>query len=530
MSQRFWYAAVLLPAVILVRPSFAQEHAHGPAKGEQLGKVTFPTTCQGEAPQRFERAVALLHSFWFEEADRAFTSVSEADPQCAMAHWGIAMTMLANPMTRTAPPPALFQRGLAAVERAQQLAGGASPREQLWIEAVAAVYRDHQTKDHRSRMLAQEEAFRALRAAHPEDLEASIFYARTLVANSPPTDRSFAKNLEAANILEPLFRQHPEHPGLAHYLIHAYDAPPIAKRGLDAARRYASIAPAAPHALHMPSHIFTRVGAWDESIETNRRSAKIEDSPGQAAHPMDYMVYGLLQQGRDREAKEFVDQAVGLPDRFYGGIIGYNAAAMPARFALERNRWEDAARLPLPTGALPQVEALTRFARAIGAARSGQPELARREVVALGELEEKLKAADPEWAVRVGAQRLAAAAWLAHAEGQHTDALRLGREAADLEETVEKHPVTPGPLLPARELYGDLLLAHRQPKEALAEYEKTLERDPNRARAISGAAQAAELAPDPASARKHYTELARLMEKADPERAEAARARAFTRP
>jgi len=203
---------------------------------------------------------------------------------------------------------------------------------------------------------------------------------------------------------------------------------------------------------------------------------------------------------------------------------------MPARFALERNRWEDAARLPLPTGALPQVEALTRFARAIGAARSGQPELARREVVALGELEEKLKAADPEWAVRVGAQRLAAAAWLAHAEGQHTDALRLGREAADLEETVEKHPVTPGPLLPARELYGDLLLAHRQPKEALAEYEKTLERDPNRARAISGAAQAAELAPDPASARKHYAELARLMEKADPERAEAARARAFTRP
>jgi tetratricopeptide (TPR) repeat protein len=341
---------------------------------------------------------------------------------------------------------------------------------------------------------------------------------------------TFARQIVGAELLEPLFEEFPDHPGLAHYLIHAYDAPALAGRGTDAAFAYAGIAPSAPHALHMPSHIFTRLGYWDESIETNARSAQAEPDPNGAVHPMDYMVYAYLQKGRDAAAREVVDRAVQNSDRYYGGALGYNFTAMPARYALERGSWTEATELRLPVGALPHAEAITRFARAIGAARGGSAAAAQAEVDALSTLESTLREQnDSYWATVVGAQRLAAAAWVARAGGDDAAALRLATEAADLEETVEKHPVTPGPILPARELLGDLLLELNRPADALVAYESTLEREPNRARTLYGAARSAELAGNRQKARAHYTALAELMANAEPSRMELRAAREFLR-
>lgn len=329
-------------------------------------------------------------------------------------------------------------------------------------------------------------------------------------------------------MMQPLFEQHPDHPGLAHYLIHAYDAPPLAEHGTKAAMAYADIAPSAPHALHMPSHIFTRLGYWDESIETNARSAQAEPDPNAAVHPMDYMVYAYLQEGRDAEALEVVRRAVQNDDRLYGGLLGYNFTAMPARYALERNDWSQAAALRVPVGALPYVEAITRFARAVGAARSGGVEQAQEEVAALASLAETLQAAnDDYWTTIVNAQRLAASAWIEHARGNDDEALRLAAEAAALEGSVEKHPVTPGPILPARELEGDLLMELGRPADALAAYQATLDVEPRRARALAGAAQAAEAAGNVAQAERYYRELVEVMEKATADRPELQAARAF---
>ncbi|HEX2092861.1 MAG TPA: hypothetical protein VHG28_10685 [Longimicrobiaceae bacterium] len=520
-------AAALTLGVLTTFAAGAQEHRHG-GPGEKLGSVTFPTSCSTAAQPLVERGVAMLHSFWFDQAQRTFEEAAAADPRCAMAQWGIAMTLLGNPFTAVSPPEPQLRAALTAARAAVDLARAATPRERGYAEAALALYRDYGTVDYRTRMRAHEEAMRRLREAAPDDPEASIFYARAVIANAPPSDLTFERQRFAAGILDPLFRARPDHPGLAHYTIHAYDAPPIAEHGLEAARRYAGIAPSAPHALHMPSHIFTRLGYWDESIETNRRSAAAEPDSNAAVHPMDYMVYAYLQQGRDAEARRVVDRAVQNPDRFYGGITGYNFAAMPARFALERGRWNEAARLKLPTAAPPYVEAVTRFARAVGAARSNQPTLARTEIAALGALRDTLAARKDEyWATIVGAQRLAAQAWLARAERDDARAVRLAREAAELEETVEKHPVTPGPLLPARELEGDLLLELGRAADARRSYEQTLRREPNRARALFGAARAAELAGDRAAARTRYEELLKLMASAGADRREPTLARAF---
>ncbi|MGI9180655.1 MAG: hypothetical protein ACR2H9_09170 [Longimicrobiaceae bacterium] len=511
-------------------PAQAHDHAahdHTGAAPEQLGSVAFPVSCSAEAQQRFGRAVAMLHSFWFEEAEKAFSGVAEADPKCAMAHWGRALTLMGN-LFAGPPPEANLKAALAAAERAEALAGSASARERGYIAGALALTRDQERLSHAERMQRHEAALRALRETAPDDMEATIFYARAVIGNAPPSDLTFARQKEAAAILQPLFREHPNHPGLAHYLIHGFDSPQLAEYGLEAARAYAEIAPSAPHALHMPSHIFTRLGYWDESIETNRRSANAEPVPDAAVHPLDYMVYAYLQQGRDRAAGEVVERVVQLPDRFYGGVIGYNFVAMPARFALERGRWEEASRLTVPTGAAPFVTAVAHFARAIGAARSGQPALAREEVAALAALENTLEEQkNSYWATIVGAQRLAATAWLARAEGRDEEALRVAGAAAELEETIEKHPVTPGPLLPARELLGDLLLELNRPAEARQAYEKSLEREPNRARSLFGAARAAELAGDLESARTRYAELAQLMAPSDGDRAELRVAREF---
>jgi tetratricopeptide (TPR) repeat protein len=509
-------AAFLL--VPLAEDAAAQDHHH-PEEGEVVGSVSFATSCNAEAQGQFDRAVAMLHSFWFERAHEAFVEAAEMDPGCAMPWWGQAMTLWGNSMTRAAPSPERQRTAQAAIAEARRRAAGATAREVAWIEAAAALYDDADEKSHIERMRAHEAAMRDVMETYPDDTEAAVFYGRIVIGNAPPDDLTFSRQLHAAEILEPLFERQPDHPGLAHYLIHAYDAPATAEQGVEAARRYADIAPAAPHALHMPSHIFTRLGYWHESIEMNARSAQAEPDPDAAVHPLDYMVYAFLQLGRDDDARGVLARARTASDAYYGGLLGYNFAAMQARFALERDRWEETVSLPLPDNAEPYVQAIPRFARALGAARSGDPAGARPELEAMVELTETLeRAGDAYWATVVEAQRLAAAAWVSLAEGDEAGALALAGRAAELESTVEKHPVTPGPLIPARELEGDLFMELGRPGEALVAYERTLEKEPKRARALFGAARAAELSDQEGRARAHYEALLELMAEADPDR------------
>ena len=522
--HRTW--PLVLGSLVLVAPLRAQEHEH--ARGEEeIGSVHFSTSCNEAAQERFDRGVAKLHSFWFASANEEFAAAAAADPACAMAHWGTAMTLWGNPMARIAPSDDHTAQAVAAVARAKALIADATPREQAYIEAVAALYSDHETTGYLERMRAHEEALQTVVQANPEDTEAAIFHARMMIANADPADLTFARQQAAAEILLPLFEAQPQHPGLAHYIIHAFDAPPIAGSGLEAARRYAEIAPAAPHALHMPSHIFTRLGYWDDSIETNRRSAEASPEPNAAVHALDYMVYAYLQQGRDAAAKEVIDRIQSPEDGFYAGVLGFNAIAMPTRYALERSDWEAAAALPSPGEGVPAyVDAVPRFARAVASARNGRPEMAQSDIDALEVLENDLaESGEADWAVRVGAQRLAAEAWVLWAEGEREEALDTARRAAELEETVEKHPVTPGPLLPARELYADMLLESGDAAAAQAAYEATLAREPRRARALYGAGRAAEMAGDTAAAARHAAELLELMDRADPTRPEPAWAR-----
>jgi tetratricopeptide (TPR) repeat protein len=503
-------------------------HDHsGEGEIHGVGSVSFATSCSAEAQPRFEWSLAALHSFWFEQALEGFEEVARIDPDCAMAHWGVAMTLWGNPMTRAAPPDSRTASALEAIARARALSAGIRERERDYIEAAAALFEGHPDVGHVQRMRNHEEAMRRVMERYPDDAEATIFYGRIAVGNAPPDDLTFSRQLHAAALMEPLFEAMPDHPGLAHYLIHAYDAPPIAGLGVEAAMRYADIAPDAPHALHMPTHIFTRMGYWEESIELNARSAEAEPVPDAAVHPLDYMVYAYLQLGRDREAAEVLARARSAPDRFHGALIGYNLAAMRARYALERNDWAEAAGLELPEGeALTYVEAVTRFARGLGSARSGQVARARAELTAMARLRERLEAEGEDyWATVVEAQRLAAEAWAAYADGDREKALALGRRGADLEGTVEKHPVTPGPLLPARELLGDLLMELDRPADALREYEATLESERNRARATFGAARAAEAAGDRATAGRHYRALLELLENADEDRPDLQAAR-----
>jgi hypothetical protein len=515
-----------LAALIVASPIAAQHEQHGGK--ETLGRVSFPTSCAAAVQAEIDRAVAMLHSFWFEAAHKSFDKIATADPTCGIAPWGVAMTLWGNPFARQPIPAERQKEGVAAAERAVALASGATHREKMYIDAAAALWRDADKLDHLARLARHEEAMKALYEAHPEDPEAAMFYARAVIANAPPTDLEFTRQLYAATLLEPLFEKQPEHPGLAHYIIHTFDSPKLAQHGLSAARRYAAIAPAAPHALHMPSHIFTRLGYWDESIETNRRSAAAEPDSNAAVHPNDYMVYAYLQQGRDADAWRVIARSRETTNRYYGGLLGYNGVAMPARYALERSAWKEAANVPLVSKAAAFVEAVPRFARAVGAARSGNPAQANEEIAALAVLRDSLKARnDAYWATIVEAQRLAASAWVARAEGKNDDAVRLARQAAELEETVEKHPVTPGPLLPARELEGDLLMELGRPADALRSYEMTLVREPRRARALFGAARAAEKGGNKATARTHYEQLSRLMERADASRSEARIAREF---
>jgi hypothetical protein len=516
-------ALVLAAAVTAPFTANAQDHQHD---ATSLGTVSFPTSCNAAAQAAMNRAVAMLHSFWFPEARRTFESALTADATCGIAHWGIAMPHFGNPMAggSTADGQAA---GWAAAQKGLAV-GVRDARDRAYIDAAAALFRDHATTNNRTRMMAYEAALKGIVDRYAQDTEAKIFHAIFSVATAPPTDLTFAQQQRAAQVLTQLYRQHPNHPGLAHYIIHAFDSPSLANLALAAAKQYAGIAPAAPHALHMPSHIFTRLGHWDESIRTNRRSADLEPTPGGKSHPLDYMVYAYLQQGRDSLALAAITEIGGRTtgDYIAGALSSYNALAMPARYALEREDWRSASALVVVSGP-PPAEAVTRFAKGLGAVRSGNVALAKTEIAALERLVAALRAQnDPVWLPVVDAQRMAVSAWVAHAEGRHAESMQLARTAAAREEEVEKHPVTPGPLIPARELLGDILMVHDQPAAALEAYEATLTKEPNRLRTLVGAARAAKAAGRQDVARKHYAAVIAVM---DPQssRAELREARTF---
>lgn len=512
------------------------------AGADRFGKVEFPTTCGPAAHRHFELGLAMLHSFWFGPAIRAFDTAAQVDPTCGIAHWGAAVAWIGNPLAGP-PPENRLRSGAAAVTRARA-AGAGSARERDYIVAIEAFYRDADRLDHRTRALAYEKAMEALAQRYPQDDEAAIFYALALNITLDPRDKTYANQLKAAGILEPLFARRPDHPGVAHYLIHSYDFPPIAARGLNAARRYATIAPSAPHALHMPSHIFTRLGYWQESIDTNRasaesaraelREARLEAGSYNALHAWDYMVYAALQLNKDREARGLVDEIRRIDkvdvEHF---VAAYAFAAIPARYALERRRWAEAAELTLHPTSLtwvkfPQAESIVWFARGLGAARGGNPASARQALTRLGALRDALAAAkNAYWAEQAEIQQLALKGWIARAEGRTEEALALLRQAADREDATEKHPVTPGPIQPAREMLAELLLEAGKPVQALAEFEQSQKAEPQRFHGLAGAARAAELVGDRVRARRYYEQLLALVATADTERPEVAQARRF---
>src|SRR6266568_273673 len=525
---------VVLWLGVVGRLAAQEPHPH---QAEALGRVVFPVSCTPEAQTRFERAMALLHSFWWEEGGRAFRAVAASDSTCALAYWGLALNYWGNPFVGGPSGDDLRQGAFAAV-RARAL-GAPTARERGFLAATGALYRDHETTPNSRRLLAYSDTLARVYRDFPDDPEVAIYYALSLVATASPTDTTFTRQRQAAAILNPLFRRFPEHPGLAHYIIHANDSPQLAALGLDAARRYAQIAPSAPHAQHMPSHIFVRLGLWDETIAANQRSldAGIEYAHAQRLrgvapeqfHALDYMVYGYLQEGRDSAARRTVAQGLALSTALSTDVLvtNYNRTAMEARVPLERGEWAAAARLPVRAAGQGGIgEALGHFARGIGAARSNDTAQARAEVAALGAIQAEL-AGRPgyNWSRIVGIKRQAVAAWLLLAAGDTAGALREAKAAADIEDVTAKHPVTPGELLPARELEGDLLLALGRYASARTAYEATLRREPGRSRSLFGVARAAELAGDVAAARTGYRVYLSRMQQSDGARAELGIAR-----
>ena len=526
--------AVVMATLLLGSGLAASAH-----DGEKLGKVRFPISCAPAVQADFERAVALLHSFWYEEAVKAFTAITTADATCAMGYWGIAMSVY-YPLWQP-PSAAMLQKGAAALQQTRGLT--ATAREKDYIGAIETYYRDHDKLDHRTRAAAYEKAMEQLYRRYPDDREAAVFYALALNATAAPTDKTYANQLKAGAILEKVFAEQPEHPGVAHYIIHSYDYPPLATRGLVAARGYAKTAPSVPHAQHMPSHIFTRLGLWQESIDSNRASANAgkayyaqlgKDTVwDQTLHALDYIVYAHLQIGQDRQARAVLEELSTMqksePESF---VAAYAYAAIPARVALEQHRWSEAAGLspaskPFPWDRFAWGEGITAFARAIGAARSGDAAKARVEVQKLDGYRATLVAAKQTyWAEQVNIQQHAAAAWAARAEGKNDEALKLMRAAADLEDATEKHPVTPAPVVPARELLGELLLDLNQPAQALVEFETSAAREPNRFNGLFGAARAAELSGNVAKAKSLYAKLIVMCDRADGERPELRHAKA----
>jgi hypothetical protein len=519
----------------------AQDHQH--ALGGKIGTVHFPTSCTPAAQTEFDRAMAYLHSFEFGSAIQGFTATAKTDSACAMAYWGLAITRWSNPFTATVRPPAQLQLGLDAVREGERI-GAKTERERAYLAAVAKLYVDGATVDQRTRVLAYERAMADLAAKYSDDREATIFWALSLAISALPTDKTYANQLKAGALLEKLYPEQPNHPGITHYIIHSYDVPALADRAIDAAHRYAGIAPSAPHALHMPSHTFTRVGAWQESIDSNLASADAAGKVGAHAeqlHAMDYMTYAYLQTGQDQKAAALIKglpaiAAVFDPNAVTGAAPGsagiYALATMPARWTLERRDWTAAAALPVPARTtVPYADAVTYFARAIGAAHTNRLDEARASIAALQELVDRLtQAKETYWAEQVAIQHGGAAAFLLLAEGKRDEAVAAMRAIAQREDATDKNAVTPGPIAPARELLGEMLLELKQPAAALTEFQATLKKEPNRFRAVYGAARAAELSGDQAAARSYYAQLVKICARADqPGRPELAAARKAAR-
>ncbi len=520
--------AVLVAVLFGAQGALAQQGA-ARTPPEQLGKVHFPTSCSPAVEKQFDRAMALLHSFWAKDAIEGFIDVARQDPGCAIAYWGIAMAMQQNPLTGQEPNSEATRNALTGLDHAKAI-GAKTQRERDYLAAIDLIYRDSDKIEFRARRLAYEKAMEALAQRYPDDTEAAIFYALSLNMTAQLADKTYTNQLKAAAILERVLKQQPEHPGVAHYLIHSYDYPSIAERGLPAARLYAQIAPNQPHALHMPSHIFTRRGMWQDSIDTNLRSAAAAKAEGQEqVHAMDYLVHAYLQLGEDADAKRVVTESASISVVNPAIFIGHYAlAAIPARYAVERRAWGEAIMLqPRPTPFL-FPDAITHFARGLGYARSGDAASARKEESRLAQLRDGLaQQKNTYWSNQVEVQRLAVNGWIALAQGAQDDALKSMRAAADLEDSMEKHIVTPCPLVPARELLGEMLLEVRQPAEALKAFEASAQREPNRFRGVYGAARAAALSGDRDKARTYYAKFVALTAKADRARPEMQLAKAY---
>lgn len=517
-------------------------HAQPGKPPEALGQVNFTVQCDAAAQKEFNRGMALFHSFWFEPAKQSFADVLRKDPACGMAHWGIALMSLGNPFAWPASPAAM-KAGATSAASAQTV-GARNQRERDYISALQALFLNWETTEHRPRVVAFEKAMGEVAARYPEDDEAKILHALLLDATALPADKTYANQLKAAALLEPLLSKYPDHPGVAHYLIHTYDYTALAGKGLPAARLYADIAPSVPHALHMPSHIFSRVGSWKEMVEGNRasyRAAKNELSEKtlsigtyDALHAMDYLVFGELQQARDKAAKAVVDEVAKIQTvNVENFVAAYALAAVPARYAVERNDWKRAATLQLSPANLawqkfPQAEAVLVSTRGLAAARTGAVPAARKDLVRLATLKEAMTTAKiGYWPGQTDFQMKAIEAWIALDEKDPERALQLMRGAADEEEASDKHPVTPGSIIPMRELLAEMLLQIGQPGAALAEFERSLVREPNRFRSIYGAAVAAEAANNSETAKQYYGKLRSLTAEADTRRQEMKRANAF---
>ena len=518
--------------------AFAQHDQHGAAPPDAIGSasVKFQTSCAAVVKDDFNKGVALLHSFWFPEAIKMFEGILARDPDCAMAHWGIALSNWGNPFGGLKQGRTI-ELTKASIDKAPTT-GSPTPRERGYIQAVGQLVSSGDPGSHAARIGAYETAMEQVSRDNPSDTEARIFYALAVAQTASPADKTYAKNLKAAGILEPLFRQMPTHPGLAHYIIHAYDAPPLAEKALVAARKYASLAPAIPHALHMPSHTFTRLGYWKESIETNRRSAaaavKSSGGAGEELHALDYQTYAYLQIAQDKAARAVVDHAIAVVGGAEGAAAGaagagaFAVAAIPARYALERGAWAEAAALPARPANTPFTEAITHFARALGAARSGNPAAATGDIDRLAALRDKLRdAKDAYWTEQVDIQRRVALAWQTFAEGRKDEAIAQLGAAADAEDATDKSAISPGPLAPARELFGYMLLEAGKPREALAAFEATMNKEPNRFRGLYGGASAAAAAGDRAKASAYYKKLLEIAKESDTERPELQQAKTF---
>jgi len=511
--------ALLVSALLFVALAASQENHQHALTDQEVGSVHFATSCSADLATPFNRAVALLHSFQYEQARQAFTEISEKDPQCAMAQWGVAMShyhgMWDNGDTAA---------GRVALKKAQAIAAGnpkTTVREVAYIEALAEIYRED-GKDPNAHGQAFEQKMAAVQAAYPQDDEAAIFHALSLAITAPKTDKTFSNQRKCGEILEPIFAKQPHHPGIAHYIIHCYDNPVLAEKGLNAARVYATIAPASAHANHMPSHLFTRVGSWDESIHSNMKSEELAaaaestskngEARDQRLHAMDYLEYAYLQSGRVGKAKAVVDEMNSLPSISGLTLTGdYALAAIPARYTMELGSWQQASELAARESGVPWAQAITWAAIGIGSARAGNLERANQAEQKLAVLRDAIANKNNSyWANQVEVQRREVAAWIAQQRDKAADALQLARSAAELEESMDKSAVTPGAVIPGREILAELLLMQHQPKQSLAEYQSVLKIAPNRFNALYGAARAAEAAGDAGAAANYFQKLIQI--------------------